>query len=100
MQERRQNVTELLAAWGNGDAVALELLMPLVYQELRRLANYHLARERPDHTLDSAALVNEAYLKLIGQRKVTWQNRSHFFAIAARLMRRILVDYARARNGA
>jgi RNA polymerase sigma factor (TIGR02999 family) len=98
MHVQSGNVTELLAAWGNGDAAALEQLMPLVYRELRRLANYHLAHERPHHTLDSAALVNEAYLKLIDQRNVNWQNRSHFFAIAARMMRRILVDYARARN--
>src|SRR5262245_47887292 len=98
MQPRSGNITEMLAAWGNGDAVALEHLMPLVYRELRRLANYHLAHERPHHTLDSAALVNEAYLKLIDQRNVNWQNRAQFFAIAARMMRRILVDYARARN--
>jgi RNA polymerase sigma factor (TIGR02999 family) len=71
--------------------------MAVVYQELRRIANYHLAHERPNHTLDSAALVNEAYIRIIDQRHVNWQNRAHFFAIAARLMRRILVDYARAR---
>ena len=97
MRNETENVTNLLVAWSDGDAVALEQLMAIVYQELRRIANYHLAHERPNHTLDSAALVNEAYIRIIDQRHVSWQNRAHFFAIAARLMRRILVDYARAR---
>jgi RNA polymerase sigma factor (TIGR02999 family) len=97
MQAETDKVTELLVAWAGGDAVALEQLMPMVYRELRRLANRHLVHERPNHTLDSGALVNEAYLKLVDQRSVSWQNRAHFFAIAARLMRRILVDHARAR---
>src|SRR3954463_5967111 len=97
MRNETENVTNLLVAWSGGDAVALEQLMAIVYQELRRVANYQLAHERPNHTLDSAALVNEAYLRIIDQRHVSWQNRAHFFAIAARLMRRILVDYARAR---
>jgi RNA polymerase sigma-70 factor (ECF subfamily) len=97
MQKHSQDVTGLLVAWSDGDVVALEQLMPLVYQELRRLANRHLARERQNHTLDSACLVNEAYLRLVDQN-VNWQNRNHFFAIAARLMRRILVDHARTRS--
>ena len=97
MRHETENVTNLLVAWSDGDAVALEQLMAIVYQELRRIANYHLAHERPNQTLDSAALVNEAYIRIIDQRHVNWQNRAHFFAIAARLMRRILVDYARAR---
>ncbi|MGH9802145.1 MAG: sigma-70 family RNA polymerase sigma factor, partial [Blastocatellia bacterium] len=87
-----------LAAWGNGDQAALDQLMPLVYDELRRIAHRHLGHERAGHTLQSAALVNEAYLKLIGERQMDWQNRAHFFAVAAQMMRLILVDYARARN--
>ena len=90
MRDETKNVTNLLVAWSDGDAVALEQLMAIVYQELRRIANYHLAHERPN-TLDSAGLVNEAYIRIIDQRHVSWQNRAHFFAIAARLMRRILV---------
>jgi RNA polymerase sigma factor (TIGR02999 family) len=85
----------LLAEWSAGDQAALERLMPLIYDELRRLARARLRRERPGHLLQTTALVNEAYLKLVDQRQVRWQNRSHFFAIAARLMRRILVDHAR-----
>ena len=88
----------LLAAWGNGDRAALDQLMPLVHDELRRMAHRYLGRERGGHTLQSAALVNEAYLKLIGERQMDWQNRAHFFAVAAQIMRLILVDYARARN--
>jgi len=98
MKPEAQRVTQLLLAWAEGDPVALEELMPLVYRELRRIASYRLRRERPNHTLDSAALVNEAYLRLIDQKKVHWQNRSHFFAIAAQMMRRILVDHARAKT--
>jgi RNA polymerase sigma factor (TIGR02999 family) len=98
MKPETQRVTQLLLAWTDGDPVALEELMPLVYRELRRIASYRLRRERPNHTLDSAALVNEAYLRLIDQKKVRWQNRSHFFAIAAQMMRRILVDHARAKT--
>jgi RNA polymerase sigma factor (TIGR02999 family) len=91
-------VTRLLTAWSQGDEQALELLMPLVYQELRRLAKRYMARENPGQTLQATALVHEAYLRLIEQRLVSWQNRAHFFAISAQMMRRILVDRARARH--
>jgi RNA polymerase sigma factor (TIGR02999 family) len=91
-------VTQLLLAWSSGDESALNELMPIVYQELHRLAHIHLEKERKGHTLQTTALVNEVYLKLVDQRKVHWQNRSHFFAIAATIMRRILVDYARSRQ--
>jgi RNA polymerase sigma-70 factor (ECF subfamily) len=91
-------VTQLLIAWGNGDQAARDELMPLVYKELRRLAHRYMGRERPDHTLQTSALVNEAYLRLIDQKDVQWQNRAHFFGIAAQMMRRILVDYARKRG--
>src|SRR5438128_453757 len=89
------DVTQLLAEWSNGSAEALDQLMPLIYNELRQLADRYLRRERPDHTLQTTALVHEAYLKLVNQRAVHWQNRAHFFAISAQLMRRILVDHAR-----
>ena len=92
-------VTLLLQGWRNGDRKALDTLLPLVYKELRRLAHFQLQRERPDHTLQSAALVHEAYLRLIGLNSPQWESRTHFFAIAAQLMRQILVDYAR-RHGA
>jgi RNA polymerase sigma factor (TIGR02999 family) len=95
-----EGITELLIDWGQGDQLALEKLMPLVYDELRRLANNYLRREPTGHTLQPTALVNEAYLKLVGQRRVNWQNRAHFFAISAKLMRRILVDHARQRQAA
>jgi len=95
-----QDVTRLLQDWSNGDARALEALMPLVYGELHRLASRYLSRERPGHTLQSTALVHEAYLRLIGQRDVRWQNRSHFFGVAAQMIRRILVDHARAHQAA
>jgi RNA polymerase sigma factor (TIGR02999 family) len=91
-------VTQLLVAWGDGDRSALEELMPLVYDELHRLAHRYMAQERPEHTLQTSALVNEAYVGLIDQRNVQWQNRAHFFGIAATLMRRILVSYARSRK--
>jgi RNA polymerase sigma factor (TIGR02999 family) len=91
-------VTRLLLEWSNGDKSALEKLIPLVYDELRRMARQYMRRERPGHTLQSAALVNEAYLKLIDCSRVGWQNRAHFFAVAAQLMRRILIDHARSRN--
>jgi len=91
-------MTQLLSAWGDGDKVALEQLMPLVYQELHRLASRHLASERVGHTLQPTALVNEAYLRLIDQKRFRWQTKAHFLAIAAHMMRRILVDYARARR--
>jgi RNA polymerase sigma factor (TIGR02999 family) len=94
-------VTKLLANWGQGDEKARDELMGVVYAELRRLARRHLWHERPDHTLQSAALVNEAYLRLIGQQETPqWQNRAHFFGVAAQMMRHILVDHARSRNRA
>ena len=91
----RQDISELLVAWGGGDTSALERLMPLVYSELRRLATNYLRRERPGHTLQPTALVNEAYLRLVDQKNARWQNRAQFFGISAQLMRRILVDHAR-----
>ena len=94
--EPPSQVTQLLRKWSGGDEQALEALMPLVYGELKRLAASYLKWERPDHTLQSAALVNEAYLRLIGQNEVVWQSKAHFFGIAAQMMRRILVDHARA----
>ncbi|MCM3902481.1 MAG: sigma-70 family RNA polymerase sigma factor [Pyrinomonadaceae bacterium] len=92
-----QNVTGMLVAWGQGDEAARDALIPLVYDQLRRIARHHLRGERAGHTLQTSELINEAYLKLIEQ-SVSWQNRAHFFGIAARLMRQILVDYARARH--
>jgi RNA polymerase sigma-70 factor, ECF subfamily len=91
-------VTQLLLAWSGGDRAARDELMPLVYEELRRLAHRYMNRERPDHTLQTSALVNEAYLRLIDQKDVKWQNRAHFLGIAAQMMRRILVDHARKRS--
>src|SRR5215468_1939907 len=91
-------VTQLLVAWGNGDQVARDQLMSVVYQELHRLAHQYMKRESPGHTLQTSALVNEAFVRLIDQKDVRWQNRAHFFGIAAQMMRRILVDYARKRN--
>jgi RNA polymerase sigma factor (TIGR02999 family) len=93
-------VTELLVNWSQGNADAREALVPLVYDELRRIARHHLLRQRPDHTLQSAALVNEAYLRLAYQKSPQWQNRAHFFGVAAQAMRHILVDYARGRLAA
>lgn len=92
------DVTALLVAWNNGDEEARDLLMEVVYEELRRRARGRLRRERLDHSLSPTALVNETYLKLIDQRRVQWQSRGHFFAIAGHAMRRILVDHARARG--
>jgi RNA polymerase sigma factor (TIGR02999 family) len=97
MSDDKQIVTRLLQQWSGGQKEALDALMPLVYQQLRKIASRCLRDERPDHTLRATALVNEAYLRLI-DAKVDWQNRVHFFAIAARLLRRILVDHAKARN--
>jgi RNA polymerase sigma factor (TIGR02999 family) len=94
----QSEVTQLLLAWGAGDQQALERLTPLVYQELHRLAHRYLARERSDHTLQATALVNEAYVRLVDMQGVGWRDRAHFFAVAARMMRRILVDFARARS--
>ncbi len=93
-------INKLLADWGQGDEQAREALIPLVYNELRRQARRHLRGERPDHTLESAALVNEAYLRLVRQEVPQWQNRAHFFGVAAQLMRHILVDHARNRLAA
>jgi RNA polymerase sigma factor (TIGR02999 family) len=93
-----QHVTQLLQDWSQGKDAALEELLPLVHQELRRLARRYMFGERLGHTLQATALVNEAYLRLVNSRQVNWQNRAHFFAISAQLMRRILVDYARARG--
>lgn len=95
-----REVTRLLVDWGNGDRAALDELMPLVYDELRRLAGRYMRRESPGHTLQTSALINEAYLRLVDQRNVKWQNRAHFFGVAAQLMRRILVDHARNRSRA
>ena len=92
------DVTQLLLAWGTGDQAAFEALMPRVYEELRRLAHWHLRNERPGHTLQTADLVNETYLRLVDSSRVQWQNRDHFLAVAGQAMRRILVDAARARR--
>jgi len=94
------NVTELLFKWRDGDQTALSELLPLVYHELRRLARYYLSQERPDHTLQATALVHEAYLRLVGEQGIDWQNRAHFFGIAAARMRHILVEHARSRDAA
>lgn len=93
-----QEVTALLHRWQGGDGAALNDLVELVHNELRRVAHRQMRRERNDHTLQTSALINEAYLRLIDQRRVNWSNRAHFFAIAAQIMRRILVDYARSRG--
>src|SRR6204780_776906 len=98
LEDRGGEVTELLHSWKQGDENALPTLVPLVYKELRRLAHYHLRSERSDHTLQSTALVHEAYLRLLGSQPVELQNRAHFIAVASRLMRQILVDYARERR--
>src|SRR6266567_2637106 len=92
------DVTSLLQAWSNGDQEALDKLTPLVYAELHRLARRYMASERPGHTLQTTALVHEAYLKLIDCRRMSWRNRVHFFAVSAQVMRRVLVDAARARR--
>ena len=92
------DVTRLLLAWSDRDETALQRLMPLVYSELRRLAERYMGRERAGHTLQTTALINEAYLRLVGARDVHWQNRAHFYAVSAGAMRRILVDFARASN--
>lgn len=94
----RNDITQLLVTWSGGDREALDQLVPLVYQELRQLARRHLVKERSDHTLNTTALVHEAYFKLVDIHQVEWQDRAHFFAMASRAMRRILIDYARART--
>src|SRR5271170_2793515 len=97
-EDQAGRVTELLLHWKKGDQSALRALVPVVYKELRRLAHYHLQSERADHTLQSTALVNEAFLRLLGGQPAELHNRAHFIAVASRLMRRILVDYARERR--
>lgn len=94
----KSNLTQLLQSWSNGDQQALEELTPIVYRELHRLARRYMAGEKQGHTLQATALVNEAYIRLIDWKNVQWQNRAHFFAVSAQLMRRILVDYARSRQ--
>ena len=95
-QRSTHEVTQLLIEWSNGDKAALDKLTPLIYDELRRLAHHYMSREHPGHTLQTTAVVNEAYLRLVNRKRVHWQNRAHFFAIAAQLMRSILVDHARS----
>lgn len=97
VRESAQEITRLLRAWSDGDERALDALMPLVYGELHRTAHSYMAREAPDNTLQTTALVNEVYLRLLGARDVEWQNRAHFLAVCATLMRRILIDFARSR---
>ncbi len=94
------DVTLLLQAWGGGDKQALDRLAPLVYRELRRIAGRMMAAERPNHTLQATALVNEAYVRLVDTQQVSWQDRAHFFALCARAMREILIDHARSRGSA
>jgi RNA polymerase sigma-70 factor (ECF subfamily) len=93
-----KEISKLLRAWSDGDQGALNGLTPIVYQELRRLAHRYMQRERPGHALQTTALVNEAYLRLVDYKRMQWQNRAHFFAVAAQVMRRILVDHARSKN--
>jgi RNA polymerase sigma factor (TIGR02999 family) len=100
MTETPQNVTQLLLGWGKGDKEALDQLVPIVYEELRRQAARYLRRERVGHTLQTTALIHEAYLRLVDQKNVQWENRAQFFGIAAQLMRRILVDHARTKKRA
>lgn len=97
-QPTTPEITQLLLAWREGDPAALEQLMPLVYSELRRLARGYMNRQRTGHTLQTTALVNEAYLRLVDSNRVRWQDRAHFFAVSAQLMRRVLVDFARGRG--
>jgi len=96
-EAKRKSITELLVAWSDGDRAALDELVPLVHSELRRIARNYMRGERKGHTLQTTALINEAYVRLVDQKHVRWQNRAHFLAIASELMRRILVDYARRR---
>jgi RNA polymerase sigma factor (TIGR02999 family) len=100
VSHRLGEVSQLLRAWGDGNLQAREDLIPLVYRELRRRAGAYLRQERPDHTLQATALVHEAYVRLVGQDRLAWQNRAHFFGIASQLMRRILVDHARRHQAA
>ena len=98
MADSSQNITELLVGYGRGDKEALDQLMPIVYEELRRQAARYLRREQPGHTLQTTALIHEAYVRLVDQHVVQWQNRAHFFGVAAQMMRRILVDHARTKK--
>ena len=98
MEPSAQEIIQLLRAWSGGEQAALEKLTPLVYAELHRAAHRYMAQERPGHTLQTTALVNELYLRLVDARGITWQDRAHFFAICARLMRRVLTDFARSRG--
>lgn len=100
MEEKTDQITQLLIAWRNGEARALDELMPLVHRELKRIARNFMRRQHAGHTLQTTALVNEAFVRLVDSDKVNWQDRSHFFAISARLMRRVLVDAARRKNSA
>lgn len=97
-EDNSRDITQILREWSDGKREALDQLLPLVYNQLRRQAANYLRRERPDHTLQTTALIHEAYIKLIDQKSVQWKNRAHFFAIAAQAMRRILVDYARTKH--
>jgi RNA polymerase sigma factor (TIGR02999 family) len=97
-EQGAENITQLLVELSHGDRDKVDLLLPMIYEELRRLAASYLRRERPDHTLQPTALVHEAYLRLIDQTRVNWQNRAHFFGVAAQIMRRLLVDHARKHN--
>jgi RNA polymerase sigma-70 factor (ECF subfamily) len=98
LQTSPEGLTQLLRAWSDGDQTALQKLTPLVYEELHRLAHRYMGHEQVGHTLQTSALVNEAYVRLLGGRSVRWQNRAHFFAVSAQIMRRILVDFARSKQ--
>ena len=98
MKPSSKSITQLLVEWRNGDTTALDELTPLVYEEMHRLANHYMRSERQGHTLQTSALVNEAYIRLVDHKNMRWQNRAHFFGVAAQAMRRILVDHARSRN--
>jgi RNA polymerase sigma-70 factor, ECF subfamily len=98
MDSSQGSVTQLLIDWRNGDETALDKLIPIVHEELRRLAHYYMRRERPDHILQTSALINEAYIRLVDHKGMRWQNRAHFYAVAAQAMRRVLIDNARSRN--
>jgi len=100
MPKPSPTVTDLLRAWGKGDTAALDKLVPLVYEELRRQAHRYLRRERPGHTLQTTGLVHEAYLRLVDQRETDWRNRAQFFGVAAQMMRRVLIDHARSKQAA
>src|SRR6266478_4959415 len=100
MDSEPQSVPQLLIKWRDGDETALDRLIPLVYDEMRRLARYYMRRERAGHTLQTTALINEAYIRLVDHKGMRWQNRAHFYAVAAQAMRRILVDHARSRDAA